>query len=68
MPDVHLYLHINPQEYTQLPLKRFYRYNVLANLGFDSEGYVSWLLLDQPLISLVQIGIAFSGYFPRFTD
>ncbi|KAI0641470.1 glycosyltransferase family 24 protein [Trametes meyenii] len=38
MPGVHVEIHINPARHTELPLKRFYRYNLLPRLTFDEHG------------------------------
>ncbi|EKM75357.1 hypothetical protein AGABI1DRAFT_46617 [Agaricus bisporus var. burnettii JB137-S8] len=37
VPDVFVEIHMNPGRYTEMPLKRFYRYNVIphATLSFD---------------------------------
>ncbi|TCD67335.1 hypothetical protein EIP91_000256 [Steccherinum ochraceum] len=37
-PSVFVELHINPAKYRDLPLKRFYRYNLPAELSFDQHG------------------------------
>lgn len=33
-----------PDHCIQIPLKRFYRYNLVPTLDFDENGYVLWLL------------------------
>ncbi|KAI0676218.1 glycosyltransferase family 24 protein [Trametes maxima] len=38
MPGVHVEIHMNPARHTELPLKRFYRYNLLPRLTFDEHG------------------------------
>ncbi|KAI0628063.1 glycosyltransferase family 24 protein [Trametes polyzona] len=38
MPGVYIEVHVNPTRHTELPLKRFYRYNLLPKLVFDTEG------------------------------
>ncbi|KAI0754012.1 glycosyltransferase family 24 protein [Daedaleopsis nitida] len=38
MPGVHIEFHVNPTRYNELPLKRFYRYNLLPRLAFDEQG------------------------------
>ncbi|THH29185.1 hypothetical protein EUX98_g5002 [Antrodiella citrinella] len=37
-PSVFVELHINPARYRDLPLKRFYRYNLPGELAFDQHG------------------------------
>ncbi|KAH7906009.1 glycosyltransferase family 24 protein [Hygrophoropsis aurantiaca] len=37
-PDVFVELYINPSQHTEIPLKRFYRYNVAARLMYDENG------------------------------
>ncbi|KAI0090064.1 glycosyltransferase family 24 protein [Irpex rosettiformis] len=37
-PGVFVEIHINPPKYNELPLKRFYRYNVQATPQFDEKG------------------------------
>ncbi|OCH94043.1 glycosyltransferase family 24 protein [Obba rivulosa] len=38
MPGVYVELHLNPGKYNELPIKRFYRYNLRPRLDFDSDG------------------------------
>ncbi|RPD60390.1 glycosyltransferase family 24 protein [Lentinus tigrinus ALCF2SS1-7] len=38
IPGVYVEFHINPTRYNELPLKRFYRYNLLPRLAFDDSG------------------------------
>ncbi|KAI0367405.1 glycosyltransferase family 24 protein [Pilatotrama ljubarskyi] len=38
IPGVYLEVHVNPARHTELPLKRFYRYNLLPRLVFDEHG------------------------------
>ncbi|KAF7983169.1 hypothetical protein HWV62_23402 [Athelia sp. TMB] len=60
MPDVHLYLQVHPREYTELPLKRFYRYNVMANIGFDSDGselHSQAVFQDLPVDPIYTLGM-----------
>ncbi|KXN87330.1 UDP-glucose:glycoprotein glucosyltransferase [Leucoagaricus sp. SymC.cos] len=38
IPEVFIEVHLNPNWYTDIPLKRFYRYNVLSSLSFDEAG------------------------------
>ncbi|KAI8974783.1 glycosyltransferase family 24 protein [Trametes punicea] len=38
IPGVHIEIHVNPGRSTELPLKRFYRYNLLPKLAFDKHG------------------------------
>ncbi|OSD04995.1 glycosyltransferase family 24 protein [Trametes coccinea BRFM310] len=38
MPGVFIEVHINPARSTELPLKRFYRYNLVPRLSFDEQG------------------------------
>ncbi|KAI0353822.1 glycosyltransferase family 24 protein [Trametes cingulata] len=38
IPGVYLEIHVNPARHTELPLKRFYRYNLLPRLVFDEHG------------------------------
>ncbi|KAF8905183.1 glycosyltransferase family 24 protein [Gymnopilus junonius] len=39
IPDIFIEVHLNPGRYTDIPLKRFYRYNLLPALAFDEEGH-----------------------------
>ncbi|KZT07030.1 glycosyltransferase family 24 protein [Laetiporus sulphureus 93-53] len=38
IPGVSVEVHINPARYRELPLKRFYRYNLLPRLSFEENG------------------------------
>ncbi|KAI0715904.1 glycosyltransferase family 24 protein [Cerioporus squamosus] len=38
IPGVYVEFHVNPTRYNELPLKRFYRYNLLSRLVFDDNG------------------------------
>ncbi|KAH9946426.1 glycosyltransferase family 24 protein [Epithele typhae] len=38
MPGVYIDVHLNPTRYNELPLKRFYRYNLSPRLVFDEHG------------------------------
>ncbi|KAH9924083.1 glycosyltransferase family 24 protein [Fomitopsis serialis] len=38
IPGVTIELHLNPAKYGELPLKRFYRYNLYPRLAFDESG------------------------------
>ncbi|KAI0314345.1 UDP-glucose:glycoprotein glucosyltransferase-domain-containing protein [Amylostereum chailletii] len=38
LPHVHIEFHILPAPYHELPLKRFYRYNLLPKLAYDDSG------------------------------
>ncbi|KAH9848797.1 glycosyltransferase family 24 protein [Lenzites betulinus] len=38
MPGVHMEIHVNPMRHSEMPLKRFYRYNLLPKLSFDEDG------------------------------
>ncbi|OBZ72146.1 UDP-glucose:glycoprotein glucosyltransferase, partial [Grifola frondosa] len=38
IPGVFVELHVNPPRYREVPLKRFYRYNLLPKLSFDEQG------------------------------
>ncbi|KAF8888622.1 UDP-glucose:glycoprotein glucosyltransferase-domain-containing protein [Infundibulicybe gibba] len=38
IPDVYIQVYVNPARYSEMPLKRFYRYNLLPKLQFDEEG------------------------------
>ncbi|KAF5330129.1 hypothetical protein D9611_010543 [Ephemerocybe angulata] len=38
IPDVFIKVYLNPGPYTNLPLKRHYRYNLLTKLQYDVEG------------------------------
>ncbi|KJA25590.1 glycosyltransferase family 24 protein [Hypholoma sublateritium FD-334 SS-4] len=40
LPDIHVEIHLNPGRYNDVPLKRFYRYNLLQALSFDSNGQI----------------------------
>ncbi|KAG9313493.1 glycosyltransferase family 24 protein [Chiua virens] len=37
-PDVYIELYLNPTQHTEIPLKRFYRYNVVPHLNYDPHG------------------------------
>ncbi|TFK38220.1 UDP-glucose:Glyco protein glucosyltransferase-domain-containing protein [Crucibulum laeve] len=39
VPDVFIQVYLNPARYADVPLKRFYRYNILPSLTFDNSGY-----------------------------
>ncbi|KAH9162492.1 UDP-glucose:glycoprotein glucosyltransferase-domain-containing protein [Lactarius sanguifluus] len=39
IPTVTVEFHLQPPEYSELPLKRFYRYNLAPSLTFDDNGY-----------------------------
>ncbi|KDR79892.1 hypothetical protein GALMADRAFT_242006 [Galerina marginata CBS 339.88] len=38
IPDTFIEIHLNPGRYSDIPLKRFYRYNLVPTLSFDEEG------------------------------
>ncbi|KAK7047284.1 killer toxin resistant protein [Paramarasmius palmivorus] len=38
IPDIHIEVHLNPAPYTDVPLKRFFRYNLRPALSFNDEG------------------------------
>ncbi|KAF8155695.1 UDP-glucose:glycoprotein glucosyltransferase-domain-containing protein [Crassisporium funariophilum] len=38
VPGVFIEIHLNPGRYTEIPLKRFYRYNLIPAQSFDHEG------------------------------
>ncbi|RXW17921.1 hypothetical protein EST38_g7933 [Candolleomyces aberdarensis] len=38
IPDIFIKVYLNPGPYTDLPLKRFYRYNLLPSLSYDVDG------------------------------
>ncbi|KIM46645.1 glycosyltransferase family 24 protein [Hebeloma cylindrosporum] len=38
LPDIFIEIHLNPGRYTEVPLKRFYRYNLIPSLTFDEAG------------------------------
>jgi UDP-glucose:glycoprotein glucosyltransferase len=38
IPDVYVKVYLNPARYNEVPLKRFYRYNLLPFLSFDEDG------------------------------
>ncbi|KAI0028565.1 glycosyltransferase family 24 protein [Vararia minispora EC-137] len=38
LPYVHIEVHLLPAPYTEMPLKRFYRYNLLPTLVYDEAG------------------------------
>uniref|UniRef100_A0A8H8CJL8 Glycosyltransferase family 24 protein n=1 Tax=Psilocybe cubensis TaxID=181762 RepID=A0A8H8CJL8_PSICU len=38
IPDIFISIHLNPAGYKDVPLKRFYRYNLIPQLSFDEEG------------------------------
>ncbi|KAF4618673.1 hypothetical protein D9613_009850 [Agrocybe pediades] len=39
LPDIYVTVHLNPNRYMQMPLKRFYRYDLISTLSFDKDGY-----------------------------
>ncbi|KAJ8081870.1 killer toxin resistant protein [Marasmius tenuissimus] len=39
IPDVAIEVHLNPAKYTEVPLKRFFRYALRPALSFDEDGY-----------------------------
>ncbi|PPQ88795.1 hypothetical protein CVT25_010481 [Psilocybe cyanescens] len=39
IPDIFIEIHLNPGGYKDIPLKRFYRYNLIPQLTFDKEGH-----------------------------
>ncbi|KAL0579014.1 killer toxin resistant protein [Marasmius crinis-equi] len=39
IPDVAIEVHLNPAKYTEVPLKRFFRYSLRPALKFDEDGY-----------------------------
>ncbi|KIY49922.1 glycosyltransferase family 24 protein [Fistulina hepatica ATCC 64428] len=39
LPDVFIEVHLNPGHSSEMPLKRFYRYNVRPSLSFDDAGF-----------------------------
>ncbi|KAG6833463.1 hypothetical protein H0H87_006830 [Tephrocybe sp. NHM501043] len=40
VPDTFIEIHLVPARYTEMPLKSFYRYNLLSSLTFGDDGYV----------------------------
>ncbi|PPQ81692.1 hypothetical protein CVT26_007456 [Gymnopilus dilepis] len=38
IPDAFIEVHLNPGRYADIPLKKFFRYNLLPSLSFDEEG------------------------------
>ncbi|KAF5311086.1 hypothetical protein D9619_007791 [Psilocybe cf. subviscida] len=36
--DVYIEVHLNPGRYSEVPLKKFYRYNLIPTLSFDKDG------------------------------
>ncbi|KAF7297231.1 hypothetical protein MIND_00956200 [Mycena indigotica] len=38
IPDIYIKVYTNPAPHEEIPLKRFYRYALLPNLAFDSDG------------------------------
>ncbi|KAF9478976.1 hypothetical protein BDN70DRAFT_807681 [Pholiota conissans] len=38
IPDTFIEIHLNPGRYQEIPLKRFYRYNLAPSISFDSTG------------------------------
>ncbi|KAF9530297.1 UDP-glucose:glycoprotein glucosyltransferase-domain-containing protein [Crepidotus variabilis] len=38
IPDIFIRIHMNPARYTEPPLKKFYRHNLLPRLRFDEQG------------------------------
>ncbi|KAF9269441.1 hypothetical protein L218DRAFT_953049 [Marasmius fiardii PR-910] len=39
IPDISIEVYLNPARYTEVPLKRFFRYNLRSSLTFDEAGY-----------------------------
>ncbi|KAF8989563.1 UDP-glucose:glycoprotein glucosyltransferase-domain-containing protein, partial [Cyathus striatus] len=39
IPDTYIEIHLNPARYSEVPLKRFYRYNIHPSLVFDKSGH-----------------------------
>ncbi|KAF8549596.1 hypothetical protein OG21DRAFT_1515006 [Imleria badia] len=37
-PDIYIELYLNPTQHTEIPLKRFYRYNVVPHLNYNANG------------------------------
>ncbi|KAK0452361.1 UDP-glucose:glycoprotein glucosyltransferase-domain-containing protein [Armillaria borealis] len=38
-PDTYIEIHLNPGPHSEIPLKRFFRYNLIPSLSFDEDGY-----------------------------
>ncbi|KAJ6626996.1 glycosyltransferase family 24 protein [Mycena sp. CBHHK59/15] len=39
IPDIYIKVYTNPAQHQEIPLKRFYRYNLLPSLSFDADGF-----------------------------
>ncbi|KAG7448716.1 uncharacterized protein BT62DRAFT_965246 [Guyanagaster necrorhizus] len=37
-PDTYIEIHLNPGPHSEIPLKRFFRYNLIPSLSFDEDG------------------------------
>ncbi|KAI6106945.1 glycosyltransferase family 24 protein [Pisolithus croceorrhizus] len=37
-PEIFIELHLNPSQLSEIPLKRFYRYNIMPSLQYDEDG------------------------------
>jgi UDP-glucose:glycoprotein glucosyltransferase len=37
-PDIYIEIHLHPSRLTEIPLKRFYRYNLVPHLTYDADG------------------------------
>ncbi|KAF8812128.1 hypothetical protein BYT27DRAFT_7133469 [Phlegmacium glaucopus] len=48
VPEVFIKIHLNPGHYTDIPLKRFYRYNLIPSLSYDRNG------LEVPLKAIFE--------------
>ncbi|KAF4586958.1 hypothetical protein EYR40_010976 [Pleurotus pulmonarius] len=38
VPGIFIEVYLNPARYREMPLKRFYRYNLISSLSFDTDG------------------------------
>ncbi|KAK0480614.1 UDP-glucose:glycoprotein glucosyltransferase-domain-containing protein [Armillaria novae-zelandiae] len=38
-PDTYIEIHLNPGPHSEIPLKRFFRYNLVPSLSFDQDGH-----------------------------
>ncbi|KAI9428853.1 UDP-glucose:glycoprotein glucosyltransferase-domain-containing protein [Lactarius indigo] len=60
IPTVTVEFHLQPPEYSELPLKRFYRYNLIPSLTFDDNGYevpAQVLFRDLPTEPIYTLGL-----------
>ncbi|KAH8978341.1 UDP-glucose:glycoprotein glucosyltransferase-domain-containing protein [Lactarius akahatsu] len=60
IPTVTVEFHLQPPEYSELPLKRFYRYNLVPSLTFDDHGHevpAHVFFRDLPIEPIYTLGL-----------